>query len=124
MFKTIKTYIKISRNKVEVINLETGESASRTATEPFSAERNLVANFHNASETVNAVLKDLGILKPVWRSKVILIQQIENIEGGLNDIEKRALRDLGEMANAKAVYLVEHDRPLTINEALLALEKK
>jgi hypothetical protein len=42
----------------------------------------------------------------------------------LSEIEKRALRDLGEMAGGTPVILIDHFRPLAIVEANLALEGK
>ena len=52
------------------------------------------------------------------------MQQLEGSEGGLSDIEKRALRDLGEMTGASSVQLVEHSHNLTIDDAIKELNKK
>jgi hypothetical protein len=116
MFKSSKVYILVSRNKVKAINLKTGEQVIRSADIPFSGERQVVSNFSHADKTIRAALKELSISRNFSRLK-ILIQQMEGTEGGLSDIEKRALRDLGEIAGASKVELVEHERELPLNEA-------
>ena len=94
MFKSLRIYIKIRRNNIEVTNLETGASSSKSAVNSFSSIRNVVSNFNNAGETVNATLDDLGIGQTFFsRPLTVLIQQLEGTEGGLSDIEKRALRE-------------------------------
>ena len=120
-FKQIPIYIKISTNKIEITNLNTGESVSGTAVVPFSTTRLVVSNFFNAESLILALLKDLKLKRARLK---ILIQQIENVEGGLSDIEKRALRDLGEQSGAVFVKLVEHTRHLKNDEAFLELKKK
>ena len=124
MFKSLRIYIKIRRNNIEVTNLETGASSSKSAVNSFSSIRNVVSNFNNAGETVNATLDDLGIGQTFFsRPLTVLIQQLEGTEGGLSDIEKRALRDLAEMAGGRKVFICEDSRPLTIADALSRLDK-
>lgn len=43
-------------------------------------------------------------------------------EGGLSDTEQRTLRDLGDQAGARVVYLVDHSRPLSDAEALAEMK--
>ena len=52
----------------------------------------------------------------------VVIQQLEGAEGGLSDIEKRALRDIAEMAGAKKVYIVESEQKLSIVDALTIID--
>ena len=40
----------------------------------------------------------------------------------LSDIEKRALRDIAEMAGARKVYIAEGEQKLTIAEALSMID--
>lgn len=125
IFKRVPIYIKLFKNGVEIINLKTGEAISRKATEPFSSQRLIIADFNKANELIRSVLNDLLPKKNIfpWQTK-ILIQQVEAVEGGLSHIEKRALRDLGEMAGGTPVILIDHFRPLANVEANLALEGK
>ena len=122
LFKTLPIYIKITKNKVEITNLETGKTVSKAAENNFSSVRNVVSNFNDASKTIRSALADLGVTDSLWNRKLkILIQQLEGTEGGLSDIEKRALRDLAEMAGGRSVYIVEHSRQLTVSDALSKL---
>lgn len=53
----------------------------------------------------------------------ILIQQLEGFEGGLSDIEKRALRDLAEMVGANKVFILEQSESVSTEVALDMLKK-
>lgn len=46
------------------------------------------------------------------------------MEGCLSETEKRALRDLGEMAGGTSVILIDHLRVLSSTEASLMLQGK
>lgn len=119
MFKTIRLYIKLRRDFVEITNLETGETTSQRAAVPFSTTRNIIGSFGDAKQAIEAVLRASGIKTSFWTGLKVLIHQLEGTEGGLSDIEKRALRDLGEMIGARQVYLAEGERPLSVAGALL-----
>jgi hypothetical protein len=116
MFKSSKVYIQVSRDKVKVINLDTGTQVIRKADPPFSGERQVISNFNNADATIRAALKELGVGRSIFGLKIV-IQQTEGMEGGLSQVEKRGLQDLAEIAGANKAYLVEHDRELSLNEA-------
>lgn len=124
MFKLKSIYIKIKRNHVEVTDLNTGETVSKHAVQPFSSTRNVVSSFNPANETIQSALKELGLAGRFFLSKMnILIQQLEGLEGGLSDIEKRALRDLAEMAGANKVFILEQAEPVTTEVALEKLKQ-
>src|SRR5687767_5007389 len=106
MFKSPKVYIQIKRNQVTVVNLETGEEVTRLAIRRFSTQRVVLASFDPANETILAAIRDLR-LKTTFLALKVVIQQLEGAEGGLSDIEKRALRDIAEMAGAKKVCIFE-----------------
>lgn len=125
IFKRVPVYIKLFKNGVEIVNLETGEVISRKSIEPFSTQRFILADFNKANDLIRSVMNDLLPRKGIFpRQTKILMQQVESVEGGLSEIEKRALRDLGEMAGGTPVILVDHFRPLGNAEANLALEGK
>ncbi len=54
-------------------------------------------------------------------SKRMLIQQTEKLDGGLSDIEKRALRDIAEQSGTNYVIVLDHPNTLSNEEALLTL---
>jgi hypothetical protein len=125
MFKSIPLYIRLMRDKVEITNLNTGETASEVAAESFSTQINIVGKFYKSDKTITAALSELkiggGLFPPTLK---ILIQQMEGLEGGLSDVEKRALQDLAELVGGKTVNIVEHSRRLADYEAIDELSKK
>lgn len=124
MFKLKSIYIKIKRNHVEVTDLNTGETVTQQAIQSFSSIRNVVSSFNPANETIQSALEKLGLKGRSFLSKMnILIQQLEGLEGGLSDIEKRALRDLAEMAGANKVYILEQSELVSTQIALELLKK-
>ena len=125
MFKTIPVYIKIMRDKVEVSNLNTGETVYEAAEESFSTDRNVIAKIDKAEKTLKTAFCHLGITGGLFPPRLkMLVQQTEAVEGGLNDIEKRALMDVAQLAGQGKVYLSEHTRKLSLNEAMDELTGK
>ena len=125
LFGTIPVYIKMYVNRVEVMDLRSGESLTKATNDgEFSNDRLVVANFQVAEALVRLVLKDLlklrSFLQPSLR---VVIQQMEKLEGGLSQIEIRVLRDLAEVAGASHVAVIEIARPLSQQEALSELNK-
>jgi rod shape-determining protein MreB and related proteins len=124
MFKTKKIYIKLRRDEIEGTDLDSGQTISKRALKPFSSTRNIVSNFNNANETIESVLLDLGLRRSFFQPRLkILMHQLEGHEGGLSDIEKRALRDLAEMAGANKVEILEQSEPISIELALANLKE-
>jgi hypothetical protein len=124
MFKSLPVHILITRNFIQAINLESGSMSSKKAEINFSSSRNVVSNFNNANKTIKSCLKELEIRNGIFsRPIIILMQQTEGTEGGLSDIERRALRDLAEMAGGKKVFISENTHPLSVNEALSVLKE-
>lgn len=125
MFRSLPVHILIKRNFIQVTNLETGSMISKKAGINFSSSRNVVSNFNNANKTIKSCLKELEIRNGIFsRPLLILIQQTEGTEGGLSDIERRALRDLAEMAGGKKVFISEETHPLSVNDALAVLKER
>lgn len=125
LFKSVPVYIKIYTDKIEITNLISGVSVSRSAIEKFSNERLVVANFQNAEMLVRSVLKELLQIKSFLQPSLrMLIHQLEKLEGGLSQVEIRALRDIGEIAGGRYVKVIEQSRPLNPQQALLELTNK
>ena len=125
MFKTRLIYIKVTRDHIEATDLVRGQTFSKRAIKPFSSTRNVVSNFDNANETIASVLLNLGLRGSFFQPQLkILMHQLEGLEGGLSDIEKRALRDLAETAGANKVQILEQSQPVSIEIALATLNRK
>lgn len=122
LFKRIPVYARLSMNRMELTRLDTLETASAAATDPFSNPRLVVAWFDPAYNLMRSLIKQLGLGRKVFPLGLkMVIQQTEALAGGLTDVEARALRDLGEQAGAAEVIVVEHNRALSADEALALL---
>lgn len=122
IFNKVYLYVKISTNQIELTNLSTGESLTRKATENFSTNRIVLASFIKIETLIQSMLKELKVPTSIFTRKEMLIQQTEKVDGGLADIEKRALREIGEQSGALYVIIVEHATKLSIEEALIELK--
>jgi rod shape-determining protein MreB len=123
MFQTNKIYIQVFRNKVTVVNLQSGAESTSIAMEPFSTKRSVLSSFGPADKAVRTAMKDVGLKFSFLKTRGA-IQQMEDTDGGLTDIEKRALRDLAENADVGVVYIIDGEQRLTNDDALRLLEKR
>lgn len=73
---------------------------------PFSHPRSLVSNFKYAEEVIQYAIRKIhnGIFRPAPR---VVMHQLDKIEGGLTDVERRVLFELGYGAGARKVMLHE-----------------
>ncbi len=121
IFKAIPIYAKIYNDKIEVTNLVKGDTIALNASEKFSSSRIVLSNFSNAEMLLRNILRELGLSKRFLSPRLkVLLQIMENIEGGLSDLERRGLRDLAEQAGAADIYILEHNKKLSIQEALVS----
>lgn len=124
-FKAIPIYLKIYINKIEVIRLDSEELSQVISTEPFSSNRLCVSDYNVAELTIRNTINDLVKQRKFWGySFRILIHQLDKIEGGLSQIEKRALRDIGEQVGGSYVIIYEGEKPLSIEEAKIEIQAK
>lgn len=120
MFKSRKVYVQVRRNKVTVIDLLNGEQVVEEASIPFSTQRIVVASFDPAHQTIKSAFGRLGVKRSLGGISIAM-HQVEGFEGGLSDIEKRALVDLGQMAGGSKVVIVENESEISNSEALALL---
>lgn len=113
IFRTIPVYIKIYPDTIEVTNLKTQQTISRASATKFSSSRLLVAEYNVAQILVREIIKELGLSGYTLK---VLIQQMKEFEGGLSETEKRALRDLGEQAGGKSVYIINRTKMMNDEE--------
>ena len=119
VFKSKRLYLKVFVNRMELINLETREQFILNADPPFSGERQALADFNAAEILLRQLVRDAGLrtgfLAPGMH---MLVHQLERCEGGLSQLELRGLRDLGNMAGARIVHIIEGERALSVEEAI------
>ncbi len=111
IFRAIPVYVKIYPDKIEITNINTQQTISKTANPKFSSTRLLVAEYSVAEALIREIINELGLSR---RTLKILIQQMKEFEGGLYETEKRVLRDLAEQAGGRSVYIV--NRTQIMNE--------
>ena len=105
MFET-DLHVQVFENRIRVRNVHTGGSSEVRPTVPFSHPRALVGNFTEAESALKAAVVEVGgtgFLKSVR----MLVQPMENCEGGLTQVESRVLRELALGAGAHRVVVWE-----------------
>ena len=119
LFKRKYFYVKFYFNKIEVTNLETGETVSKTSVEKFSTKRIVIADFNSAELLLREIIDSFKTSKNIFKNQFeVLMQQMEEFEDGVSEIEKRAYRDLAEQAGTVKVFLLLHSKKLRNEEAL------
>jgi len=100
MFTTL-LYVQVRVDRMTVRNVSKGIAAERAAQPPFSHKRSLVGDFTAAEKLLKALVKE--VQQGLVLSVSIVIHPMERIEGGLSQIEERALRELAIGAGASRV---------------------
>lgn len=116
MFKKKYVYLKIFRDKVVATNLTTGESISSPPGTSFSSARSVLGNIGTLLKLCRPMVKEL-VPSEGWHGLRVLIQQMEDLEGGPSQIEERALMDIAEQAGGKFVVLRFGEKELSADEA-------
>jgi hypothetical protein len=109
--------VYISRNRMEVLNLQTGVAANGTA--EFTSIRILIGNYPVAEELLAELMRATKSKSLFARASRLIIQPMEMTEGGLCLIEQRAFEQLG--ARAGALDARVHVRQKLTQDAAVAL---
>jgi rod shape-determining protein MreB len=132
-------YLRVNRERVSVRNVSTGDvvevtpklgldcsdtvlsvgdpvdpTAARVLL-PFQHPRILIEDFAGAEKVVHFAIRKLFGKRYISPSPVVLVHPDLELEGGLTQIEARALREMTEGAGARRVYL-HYGRRLTDQE--------
>ncbi len=113
IFRKAPVYVKIYHNKIEITNINTQQTISKTSITKFSSNRLLVADYNIAEMLIREIIKELGLSGHTLK---ILIQQMKEFEDGLLEAEKRVLRDLAEQAGGARVYIVNRTKAMSDEE--------
>jgi rod shape-determining protein MreB len=98
-------YVRITADRIDLKNVISGASTTLVPQTPFSHPRALLGNF-----TVAEALLKKGFKEVVGKSwfalaPQMLVHPMEMIEGGLTQIEERALTELALGAGARSVVI-------------------
>ncbi|MDB4297354.1 rod shape-determining protein [Flavobacteriaceae bacterium] len=124
IFKSIPLYIRLYKNKTKISRLDTGETIERISPNPFSNKRIVFGNFLVAEEFLKSVIKELVPKKSFFTTLSVLLHQLELVEEGLTEIEKRAIKDSAIHIGASECILYEEQSELTHQEALNLTKSK
>lgn len=98
-------YVKVTNNQFWVRHIESQKEAIETALEPFTTKRLLIGEFTIAEKYLKRAIKKIDEGKWFSASPVVIIHPMEMIEGGLSQIEERAMVELAAGAGARKVMV-------------------
>jgi hypothetical protein len=104
-------YLKVYENRFVLKLLEEDSKPITIApSAPFSTARLLVGQFNAAEQALKLAFKAMFAGRWFAPSPVVVIQPMEKIDGGLAEVEERALRELALAAGARrAIVWVGHE---------------
>ncbi|MBT9391983.1 hypothetical protein KLP40_02300 [Hymenobacter sp. NST-14] len=122
IFPSSSLYVKIYRDEMEVTYLQDDVTIRRQSSQKFSTDRMLIADYHAAKNHLQEIIKEIPAGRRLFTpSHVFLMQHMIDLGGGMCEVEKRTLRDIGEQAGGKVVYILPHTKALSAEEAMYKL---
>ena len=102
-FFTHPLYVKIFPNRFQIRDIHQQTEHTILATQPFTTTRLLVGSFTLAEKALVDGMKSLrrGLFAP---APIIVIQPMAMVEGGLSEVEERAIRELAMSAGARKAF--------------------
>lgn len=102
MFTTI-LYLQVRIDRFTVRNVSKGTSLDKVAQPPFSHPRSLIGDFTAAAATLKALVAEAR--QGFSLKTEMLIHPMEQVEGGLTQIEERVFQELCVGAGASRVVV-------------------
>ncbi len=120
IFKRPTLYIRLSKNKVEIKHIETGQHITRNSPRPFSNDRLIIADFELAEEFMRNLVAELLNLKnrSSKRNLDVVFQIIDPDITFITPVERRTYLDSIEHAGAICCWICDHQRALTDEEVM------
>lgn len=100
-------YLKLFCDRMQLRHLQQNSTLELRADPPFSHPRLLVSDFASAERTLKQAIATL-LPRRFLRLQLaphLLIQPMERLEGGLSEIERRVLLELGHGSGARTVRI-------------------
>lgn len=102
--------MKVYKDLVWCRNIKDKKEGTNSAIEPFTSDRLLIGNFDSAERTLKTGLKKVYQRSFLLVSPFVVIHPLENIDGGLSQVEERLLIELSMAAGAQdAIVWVGHE---------------
>lgn len=96
-------YVRIYKNRFLLRYIQDQKNLNLTASQPFTTNRLLVGEFTAAEKLLKEGVKALMRGKLFVPSPLILMHPMEMAEGGLSQLEERAIQELGHGAGGRKV---------------------
>jgi actin-like ATPase involved in cell morphogenesis len=116
-------YVQVRKNTFRLRHIEDKKEHEISAQKPFTTTRLLVGQFKEAESLLRKAIQEISNGSLFQVSPVIVIHPIEMVEGGLSEVEERALRELAMSSGARSVF-VHIGAPLTDSEVVSVGQKK
>jgi hypothetical protein len=113
-------YIKLSKNKVEIKHIESGQLITRNSPRAFSNDRLIIADFELAESFMRDLVDELLNKKKRSSKKHldVVIQIIDPEIEIITPVERRTYRDSIEHIGAIRCWICEHQKNLTDDEVM------
>ena len=98
--------VSILNNEVTGIGLD-ARLTGDTVVNPFDHPRIFISDFYVAEKLLQMIFATFSPFKWIKPAPIVILQINETLEGGLSQIEKRALSEMAMGAGAYATYLTE-----------------
>lgn len=102
----------------EAIELQKYQESNILLLNGFEHPRTIISNFFVAELTLKHFVEKTGQERTSLISPKLIIHPLEKLEGGLTQIETRALLELGMQVGAREVYLYCEENSLSDEEIL------
>ena len=98
-------YVRLKANHMHVRNVRTQQEAELLADPGFSHPRTVLGNFSVAEPLLRQLVTQVAIGRVLRLAPQILLHPQEKLDGGLTQIEERALQELALAAGAGVVKI-------------------
>ncbi|GAA3781502.1 hypothetical protein GCM10022271_12260 [Corallibacter vietnamensis] len=105
LFKDDLFYVKIWKNRIEIIDVEKGNSICDKSNISFSNDRLLISDFDIAEKFFKKQVEKLKKDYKVKRYNSFIVQPMELNEGGISEVEKRIFLESFERVNGRKVKI-------------------
>jgi len=106
-FKDNLLYVKLWKNRIEVIDVVKNRRVKEESNVPFSNSRLIIAEFLTAENFLKKVFSKLKNDYKIKRYDTILVHPMELNEGGISEVEKRVLMESFERVGARRILFWE-----------------
>jgi hypothetical protein len=119
MFKALEQilYVQVYENRFDILHAQENMRISEQSAEPFTTQRLGIGHWAPAEKTLNKAFSKVCPKKFFKISPIVVMHQMVKNEGGLSEIENRALMELALGAGARKV-VVWSGEPLTREQLL------